>query len=363
MPFELRRGSIVIPVRYGKGQVLRHFLLDNSRPCAVSPKIHREGGVMPLGLNGDVSYGRINELRLGDTSTVVFREIGAGIEPPTGAWPECWFDDVDGIIGGNLMRMGCWHISYADRRITFSSEPMNWPQQGIFTSFSTNTTNGEVKLDQPIVVNSLPVYDVLLQLNSRLGLAMPNAAISTLRSRHQAPVLRVRGTATQIEDTLMVPGKTLVSRADSLKLAGLPLGPALIQNLDRSTRFSIMGSRLLSQFDVYIDYMNQELALVRRQAQPDHLLESTGMTLLYVKSLKQVRVAMLFDLGSAAGAGLQPGDIVESIDGQPFTGADSDYFCALAKEMEILRRYEGMLLGINRGGRRFTVRVEKTRLL
>ncbi len=343
IPFELVNGFIVLDVTYGKALPLK-FIFDTGAEYSILT--YREYAVMSgarlgrkvtilgadlsteihanvihgnqLNLGGRLKITNVDMILLGDD----YMHLGQHVGFP-----------IHGIIGANIFSRFLLEINYRKSIITFHNPRKNSVRY-----------KGYKEVDVEFISRK-PYMQMLVE--------MPNGETFTgkylVDCGADLSLLMVLGSHEQLK----IPKNTLISRiaaglggsmigymgrVNRIELASLELSSPIIhyQEMSDSTRMrmermsskhpafannGLVGNRILSLYNVLIDYPNHKLFLkpysrkIRRMK-----VDKSGLAVIASGPfLKQLSIAYVLEKTPAAEVGLQAGDIILKVNGFPST--------------------------------------------
>lgn len=366
IPFELINGFIVLDVTYGHKFPMK-FIFDTGAEYSILT--HREyamlsgarlgrkvtivGADLTTKIQADVVQG--NHLILGDKVSISnvdmillgddYMNLGQYVGFP-----------IQGIIGANVFSRFLLEINYRKKIITFHNPRKNNVRLKGYHSVDVE------------FISRKPYIQMLVE--------MPNGASFTgkylVDCGAELSLLMVLGSHEQLE----IPKNTLVShiaaglggsmkgymgRVNRIELASLKIPSPIIHyqetidsiHMDASAKNGIVGNRILSMYNVLIDYPNRKIYLkpyskkVRRMK-----VDKSGMAIIASGPyLKQLSIAHVLEGTPAAAAGLRAGDVILKLNGFP------SGFWGVASITNKLTKKEGrkIRLVIRRDGQKFKV--------
>jgi len=140
IPFELNTGHLLVKVEINKKS--KKFFLDTGAPTAVSPDLTKECNfkVLKNAVKSDsiaMTCPFVNEINIGG---LLYSNVGA-IEVNTKEMFSRSCDDIDGLIGANIMSQNIWQIDYQQNkiRITDSLSKLNYLDKAIKIPFEISS--------------------------------------------------------------------------------------------------------------------------------------------------------------------------------------------------------------------------------
>ncbi len=333
IPFELVNGFIVLDVAYGTQRLPLKFIFDTGAEYSVltykeyavmsGAQIGRQviilGADLSTKIRADVIHSNqldiANRLNITNVDMILLGEDYLNIGQYVG-FP------IHGIIGANIFSRFLLEINYKKGLIIFHHPHNNSVRYKGYK---------EIEVD---FISRKPYIQMLVE--------MPDGQTFTgkylVDCGADLSLLMVLGSHKQLE----VPQNTLVAhiaaglggslkgymgRVNRIELASLQLAAPIIHyqempdslRLDASAKNGIVGNRILSMYNVLIDYPNRKLFLkpyrkkIRRMK-----VDKSGMSVIASGPfLKQLSIAHVLAGTPAAKAGLLPGDIILKVNGFP----------------------------------------------
>lgn len=262
LPFEYKKGLIVVKARVNADTTLREFIFDTG---AFNSKIEN-GLAQQLALttvttksnsdsNGNtrnIEVTKLDSIQFGETR---FYNIGAG-KVNYGEQSASPCIAPHGIIGANLIQLAHWKVDFEQQVLYFSDRPFPITTNTITYQlpFSTPTFSGLPRIS--IQLNGKTLEDVVFDLGYNGGLILP----ATLASHFddQPKKLFLDQATSGIYGT----------RADSLISQELTLnlgGASMRIPIDFSANGKgLLGNEILEHYLVYLDYDSEIITLQRK---------------------------------------------------------------------------------------------------
>jgi len=318
-------GMMIVPVTI-RGEEYR-FLFDTGAPFSISQRVQQACSFEKLTAStivdsdnneGNIEYVRVDSLYIGHTA---FNNQTAFVGDFYSN-PKIRCLNIDGIIGSNLMRHCNWTIDYENQQLSF---------------FNTLPDTAAV-IKVPFRTNQQ--YDVLLELqmneekvkwvkldygfNGSLTIAdevynhlLDSGVVDTFLLETGFSRSGIIGAEVTIEDK--------ISPLDSLLL-----GEVLFENIVfSSSSLSLLGTKLLSQYCVSIDWTNRMLYFT-----PTSSLQTSYKSYLFGAGYdedKGIYVQSLVSCASTDELGLQAGMSIRRINDLDFT---KDTYCDYVELMD-----------------------------
>lgn len=200
------------------------------------------------GLEDRLQVTQIAEFSLADAT---FKQTSAGIlsfpdQSPTACVAP------QGLIGANLMRRGYWKIDYQNQQLAVSEEPIPVPGSATLLGFRHPVMSATPTVT--LTLGGREVSGVLFDTGFNGGLVLPRALVDEFPGEVTVELLdqSTSGIFGSNQDTLVVKDLRLELGAASATI------PVEFSSLDKA----LLGNDVLEHFDVYIDYAQDEIALV-----------------------------------------------------------------------------------------------------
>ncbi len=306
IPFEYKKGLIVVKARVNADTTLREFIFDTG---AFNSKIEK-GLAGSLGMkavtsktnsdsNGNtriIEVTRIDSLIFGETC---FSNIGAGkVEYGEKSASPCIAQH--GIIGANLIKLAHWKIDFEQKKLYFSDTPfeLEGKPEKFQVEFSKPTLSGTPNIS--IQLEGKEIEEVMFDLGYNGGLILPKKFADLFSDKPSEIFLD--------ESTSGIYG----TKADSItsKQLKLNLGgfEAEIPVEFSANGKALLGNEILEHFLVFIDYNDKIITL-----QPKTTVEIPP-SLAFLPSI--LNDSLWVVSRSKAGMPLQLGDTLRSINGK-----------------------------------------------
>ncbi|MDN4166983.1 retropepsin-like aspartic protease [Cytophagales bacterium LB-30] len=324
VPFEYKKGLIVVKARVNADSTLREFIFDTG---AFNSKIEK-GLAESLGMkavttktnsdsNGNkktIEVTRIDSLILGETT---FINIGAGkVEYGEKSASPCIAPH--GIIGANLIQLAYWKIDFEQKMLYFSDKPFEADANlGKFlVPFNTPVFSGTP--DISINLESEKIEGAMFDLGYNGGLILP-AKFADLFLDKPSEIFLDQSTS----GIYGTKADSLISKHLKLDLGGYE---AVIPVEFSANGKALLGNEILEHFLIFIDFEDEQITLqpvssVEISPNPAFLPGILNDTLWVVNRSKQ-------------GSQLQLGDTLLSINGKKpkdlFTN-HCEYFMQISK--------------------------------
>ncbi len=259
IPFEYRKGLIVVKAAINADKTLREFIFDTGAfNSKIEKNLAEQHGLETVATKENstaqgntklIEVVQIDSLRIGET---VFKKIGAGkVEYSANSASPCIAEH--GIIGANLIKLVNWKIDYQNKKIYFSDMPFETGEGPIVIGFDRPVFSATPKID--ISLENKTIRGVLFDTGFNGGLTLPSRVSSSFESDSNVYI---------DQSTTGIYGSnidTLIEKKLSLKLDKV--------NTDFEVEFSslgkgLLGNEVLEHFEVIIDNQENEILLEQK---------------------------------------------------------------------------------------------------
>jgi predicted aspartyl protease len=356
VPFRLLNNHIYVEARVnGKGPYT--FLVDTGGHNLLSPRVADELGLRTQGAAAAAgagekietsSYARVREIALG----------GVKLSDQVGIIQEIYDPAiegvrVDGMVGFELFRRFAIRTDYAARTMTIT-DPGRFDPAGAGEAtpfkFYDHLPQVEGRIDD------LPtVFDIDSGSRSEVDVTSPFVDRHGLRSRYAKGVTAITGWG------VGGPSRAYVVRLPSLTLGRFKVdGVVASLSAAKAGSFSDanfggnIGSGFLKRFTVTYDYAHQRIYLKRAVPPPADAgrFDRSGMWIN--AGAHGYSVTYVSEGGPAAAAGLEAGDVIIAIDGNP---AEAAALSDARTQLRALPAGTRLAVEIDRAGARRTVEI------
>jgi hypothetical protein len=370
IPFELLTRHILIKVRINNSAPLwfifdtgdEDVIVDLKRARSLGLKLQGEvhvGGAGPGSLRG--FHVRDASLRLvgleGNTQPVVLALPLDDLRPRFG-------HDIDGIIGADFIKQFVVEVDYSARVLRLhNKDKFIYSGSGEIISIHLNSA-GHPSIPAELTVTGRPAIKgkFVIDIGSGAALALyrPFVEQKHLLGPAQKTIRLLGGGGAGGR----IAGR--VGRIASLRIGNFQLdNPLTLFSEDRGGAFASsefdgnIGGQILSKFTVFLDYGRGRIILEPNASFKDLISPaSTGLKLVADGSdYKTFRVEEMLEDSPASVAGLQPGDVILSLDGRPAT----DF--TLSSLHEILEKPVPHKLSVRRWGQTLQITLTPRRLI
>jgi hypothetical protein len=313
IPFELRGHKIYVPVKLQGSEKIYHFILDTGAFSSIGENITAE-----LQLNQGVSLDAGSEIKraylvkekisikLGDIELENFRIISMDYSYFYQTDP-----GLDGFLGSDFLKYFYVAIDYRKKELILSHHPLSLPgnSQVYRGRLRTNNVASLPKLE--CRVNERWTWTGLIDTGAPFTIVFPLSQINKQDWRNSPMIESIGVMASWPTSPIQ---KNYLTRVESFQIGELELNdiPVIFAN----TEDIILGQELLSQFQVYLNYPENEFILIptgRILLMSNYL--STGIK-LNKTSENRTRVEAIWKGSAADQAGIAPGSEVIRINSQ-----------------------------------------------
>jgi hypothetical protein len=235
------------------------FILDTGAFTSVSGNTAEYLGLSkgsPLITSGEISYAHfLRELitiDLGEIAVDKFRLVAMDYSffQPTNS-------DFQGFLGSDFLKYFYVKIDYRRKELTLSRNPLPVPGSGKIYRLKLDTRNPAFLPRINCQVDDNWNWSGLIDTGSPFGVVFPLAALNKQR-RSGAPLIASDGLFASWPSSTIE--RNYLSRVEKLSISKLEFDdmPVLFANSDDI----LLGEELLSRFDIYLHYPDNELILV-----------------------------------------------------------------------------------------------------
>lgn len=261
VPFEFRKGLIVVQARVNNDTHLREFIFDTgafdgkiekglSDSLNLPTKAYKTNSTAQ-GISRNIELTRLDSLFLGETP---FVKTSAGkLEYDVNSASRCIA--AHGLIGANLIKLAHWKIDFRGEMLSFSDSPISpLEHEDLYVvSFSHPMLSGTPSIE--LKVEDKTISPVLFDVGFNGGLILPKYLSAKFPTTDSTIIIdrSTTGIFGSSVDTLIV--KTL-----TVNIGGFE---QRIQVEFSSIGKSLLGTDFLKQFDIYMDYKKDLIGLQR----------------------------------------------------------------------------------------------------
>ncbi len=331
IPFEVHNNFMVVQVVINNSFPLKFIFDTGAEHTILSKNIF----AIALGLTYDRSIRLIgadlNQELVAHVSNNVHLKVGDAVAPSQDILilSNDYFKideyvglEIHGIIGADLFRNLVLKIDYKRNSIfiqkssTFRAPKRKW--KNIPVSIEKNkpyvfaqATLGDQKTELKLLIDTGASLSLLLHTNSSADIQLPENIIQGSVGRGLGGILEgYLGRVNQLSFGELFFNNIITNYQDISKAVNLEY---------ISGRNGIMGTALISRFDVIIDYPKEKLYLrPHRRYNKGFKYDRSGLELIVSgKKFKTITVYNLIKGSPAAEAGLKRGDVILSVNGIP----------------------------------------------
>lgn len=259
IPFEYRKGLIVVKAAINADTTLREFIFDTGAfNSKIEKNLAEQHGLETVATKENstaqgntklIEVVQIDSLRIGET---VFRKIGAGkVEYSKNSASPCIAEH--GIIGANLIKLVNWKIDYQHKKIYFSDLPFEKGEELTVIEFDRPVFSATPKID--ISLENKTISGVLFDTGFNGGLTLPSQVSSSFKSDSNVFI---------DQSTTGIYGSnidTLIEKRLSLNLDNVS---TYLEVEFSSLGKGLLGNEVLEHFEVIIDNRDNEILLEQK---------------------------------------------------------------------------------------------------
>lgn len=312
--FEEKLGLIIIPVVI-KGKTYR-FLWDTGATSIISVELQDEyqfktvskGHYVDTDNNRKpISYVRVDTISLGN---IVFADQTAFVEDFK-ANPIINCLNVDGIIGGNLMRYCNWTIDYDNTTMTMSSQvPQELKETALSIPFKYDN---DFDLIVNVKIGRAKISNMNIDYGSNGSLSFPQKILDVLKERS---IVTETFLETGSKNSGLI-GKTVEIEREHAYTDSLFIGDQMLADVEiKVGRHALIGKKILSRYVVTIDW-DEQMLYFNNYTYDDEHNNTFGFT-LGVRE-KEIYVQSVTEYSDAYIKGLKPEMVVEKLNELDFT--------------------------------------------
>lgn len=298
------------------GGIARRFVVDTGSPSMINSALADELGLTKVGTSkGRDSHGVIIEsdivqadLTVGQVQFSKVPMFSADFESSEALK----YFIGDGVLGSELLALGAWQVDLQGSRLRFEKQLADLP------NLKEATRVDLYDFGYP----HAPIMDIQFTDNAKSKALFDTGAPTffTVSSPDLEGASKNSGVGRTVEGFGSSGGslggqapmsEQLLVELKSLSIGELTLGR--VESMQRDLSPSLIGAKLLDQFIVTFDVQSKSAYFARFKEQP-FSVPSFGFTLAFDE---QISIAVVWEDSPAAAAGIQPGMIVESINGVP----------------------------------------------
>jgi predicted aspartyl protease len=312
--FEEKLGLIIVPVEIN-GKTYR-FLWDTGATSSISEELQGEFQFKTVsksnisdtdGNQKKVRYVKVGTIHIGDIEFIEQVAFVADFK----ANPTIGCLNIDGIVGGNLMRLCNWTVDYAKDEILISSSvPEEFKANAIQLPF-TYDSDFDIKLN--LKIGRAKVSNLDIDYGSNGSLTFPQRILDVLKKNGIVTETFLQ-TGTKNSGLIGIPIK--INR-EFAYTDSLFIGDQMLQNVEiKVGNHALIGMGILSRYVVTIAWDDQRIYFNDYSSDPDQN-ETFGFALgvrgadIYVQSV--------FEHSDASHKGLKPEMVVTRLNSLDFT--------------------------------------------
>lgn len=331
--YDTLRNWMIINVKLNNEQRTRRFLFDTGAVSVVKSEVARELGLKVATKNRvgsstnaaqTVPFTQLAHIYI---NGIDFQEIGAVVmDFNTSPELSCLSDEIDGIIGANLMRLAIWQIDFQQKQMQLSHqrEAFSFSEDTIHMPFKTSH-QGTPHLTTKIYGTKVRFG---LDTGKSTGIGINKKKFQsihfnndTIRASRGYGIAAI-GVYGSKEDTLYQVQLT------NLQLGDLSLDTALASFSDASG--NLIGNQFWKNYRLTLDWQQNRATLDPYGSRPMKTLQSTGFG--YTFKNGELVISFIQDGSSLHKAGVPLGSQIISIDGQNYEQMTQSVFCAIRRE-------------------------------
>jgi predicted aspartyl protease len=369
IPFSFDNNHIFVDVKLQSGKTASFLVDTGSDFTLLNASFAREAGVQSsgdssihgAGGNVSMSFAEGQTLGLAGLDIKVDRMVVMDLDnlTPTAGWR------IQGVLGNDVLRSFTVQIDYKAKMLTlYRAGVYQVPEHAAVLPLSDAHESGSVLVQATLTLPGQAPTDIQLAIDS-------GASATALNS----PFVASSGATKAMGKTISYPShgagtagfETVMGRA-----AGLKIGPYLLVDpvlgLSGATAGALasynfqgmIGNDIAQRFTMTIDYPGMRLILVPNAdlGTPFRIDASGLMLTAQGDDLRSFKVERVVAGSPAADAGIQPGDIIETLDGGPAARYDLSDIKSVLREEGTSHR-----LTLRRGTQHLDVSLKLRRLL
>ena len=261
VPFELKKGLVVVQARINSDSEPREFIFDTGafdgkieKSLADSlglPSLANKTNSTAQGISRTINLTRIDSFYLGNTPFI--KTSSGKLDYAASSASRCLAPH--GLIGANLIKLAQWKIDFRNRQLSFSDSPiaLSDNEQTYEIPFSHHLLSGSPEIE--IQVEGKAITPVLFDVGFNGGLVLPKYL-----SRHfpttDSTVIIDRATSGIFGSNT----DTLIEKTLLVNVGGFETTiPVEFSSIGKS----LLGTEFLKNFDVYLDYQKDVIQLQR----------------------------------------------------------------------------------------------------
>lgn len=323
---------LIVEVQLGDREKPYRFLYDTGAITVLKPRIAQELGLVPQvqrpigsanGQSRTLPFVRLPRCTVGG---IAFEDIAAVLlDLDTSPELSCLNEQIDGILGANMMRLAAWQIDYAASTLTFSDrlDALPTARAGQAVAF-TPTHQGSPKVRVSLWGATM---DATLDTGKSGGIGLSAKAWKTQPYR-QDTIPHVRGYGRMAVGAFGAREDTLVlAQARGILLDQWRLDTALV--VVAPARKNLIGNGFMKHYRVTLDWRSRMAYLVQHRPVPT---ARRTLGLGYTLQDSSLVVSFVYEGSVAARSGLQPGSRILQIGVQKVERLSPNAFCRIREE-------------------------------
>jgi len=320
IPIKISGHKIYVEVRFNNSPRTAWFILDTGAFSSLGEPLRRSLNLSrgrALKASGSIKYAyMINEpisLQVGQMGVNEFRIVCMDYDYFYQTDPS-----MEGFLGSDFLKFFYIKLDYRNRELTLSRDPLTTPNTKQKYIFSMNKNNAANLPKIQCRVDNSWSWSGLIDTGAPHAIIFPITALSQQRSTGQ-PIIESDGVMLSWPTSSL--DKNYLSRVDQLKMGNLEIKdfPIIFAN----TEDIIIGESFLSQYEIYLNYPNNEIILIPYAP----VLWKNNYFSIGIKLTKSTDNQTIIDAiwkGSAADlAGLSPGIEVLQLNGKSTSKMES----------------------------------------
>ncbi len=337
IPFTYIKTMIVIEARLNDEEKARKFVLDTGALLSLKKSALPETGIRKIGelpvasANSQVGYLDamvLDKISIGD---VVVENIGLAVVNDDSMSAEnpvlgCFFEQVDGLIGSNVMRYARWEIDHQRQIITITDDKEAFPpaSNSIVVPFK-NTPQGVPMVTGTI--NGGKESAFIVDTGSGGYFQLQSKLLETLEKDSAIRKTEIVGeTASGVFGADK--GKTLMVKVDSIHLPGIHLNKVIAGSI--KSRFNLLGNAFMIHYNSVFDWEKESITFtpIDSSYQLPQQIESFGFGFAYSDSMQGLYIASLYSESQAAKThGIEIDLPIYSMAGKPTQNITHSQYC------------------------------------
>jgi len=333
IPFELVNGFIVLDVAYGPSRLPLKFIFDTGAEYSIltykeyammsgarmGRKVIILGADLSTKIQADVIHNNqldiANQVNIANVDMILLGDDYLNIGQYVG-FP------VHGIIGANIFSRFLLEINYRKGLIIFHNPQKNSVRYKGYHEIEADFVSRKPYIQMPVEMPNGETFTgkYLVDCGADLSLLMVLGSHAQLEIPKNTLVAHI---ATGLGGSL----KGYMGRVNRIELASLEFSSPIIHyqemadsnRLDASAKNGIVGNRILSKYNLLIDYPNRKLFLKPYRKKIKRIkVDKSGLSIIASGPfLSQLSIAYVLEGTPAAQAGLRAGDIILKVNGFP----------------------------------------------